>query len=49
MEFDKCLAEARYKNTPWDLKHFFKWTAAKKPMIFIAQVMTFAGLAPRRT
>ena len=29
IEFDKCLAEAGYENTPWDLKLFFKWTAAK--------------------
>ena len=35
-EFDKCLAEAGCKNTPWDLKLFFKWTAANKPMIIIA-------------
>jgi hypothetical protein len=35
IEFDKCLAEAGYKNTPWDLKLFFKWTKEKKPMIII--------------
>jgi Reverse transcriptase (RNA-dependent DNA polymerase) len=28
IEFDKCLEEAGYKNTPWDLKLFFKWTKA---------------------
>ena len=27
---------AGYTNTPWDLKLFFKWTKAKKPMIIIA-------------
>jgi hypothetical protein len=24
-EFDRCVAECGYKNTPWDLKFFYKW------------------------
>jgi hypothetical protein len=36
IEFDKCLAEAGYKKTLWDLKLYFKCTAAKKTMIIIA-------------
>ena len=25
IEFDKCVKEMGYHNTPWDLKLFFKW------------------------
>ena len=25
IEFDKCVMECGYKNTPWDLKFFYKW------------------------
>jgi hypothetical protein len=46
IEFDKCLAEAEYKNTPWDLKLFFKWTATKKPMIIIAHSDVFRWIGP---
>jgi hypothetical protein len=46
IEFDKCLAEAGYKNTPWDLKLCFKWTAAKKPMIIIAHSDDFRWFGP---
>ena len=46
IEFDKCLAEAGYKNTPWDLKLFFKWTLDKKPMIIIAHSDDFRWFWP---
>jgi hypothetical protein len=46
IEFDKCLEEAGYKNTPWDLKLFFKWTKAKKPMIIIAHSDDFRWFGP---
>jgi hypothetical protein len=46
IEFDKCLTEAGYKNTPWDLKLFLKWTAAKKPMIIIAHSEDFRWFGP---
>ena len=46
IEFDKCLAEAGYKNTPWDLKLFFKWTTEKKPMIIIAHSDDFRWFGP---
>ena len=36
IEFYKCLRECGYKNTPLDLKLFFKWTHSDKPMIIIA-------------
>jgi hypothetical protein len=42
----KCLTEAGYKNTPWDLKLFFKWTAAKKPVIIIAHSEDFRWFVP---
>jgi hypothetical protein len=44
--FDKCLAEAGSKNIPWDLKLFFKWTKAKKPMITIAHSDDFRWFGP---
>jgi hypothetical protein len=46
IQFDKCLGEAGYKNTPWDLKLFLKWTAAKKPMIIITHSDDFRLFGP---
>ena len=46
IEFDKCLRECGYKNTPWDLKLFFKWTHSGKPMIIIAQSDDFRWFGP---
>lgn len=34
-EFDKCVFECGYKNTPWDLKFFYKWVN-DKPILLIA-------------
>ena len=34
-EFDKCVRECGYENTPWDLKLFFKWINGK-PILLIA-------------
>ena len=34
IEFDKCVIECGYKNTPWDLKFFYKWKN-DKPMLLI--------------
>ena len=35
IEFDKCVKEMGYHNTPWDLKLFFKWVS-EKPILIIA-------------
>ena len=35
LEFDKCVKECGYTNTPWDLKFFIKWKD-NKPMLLIA-------------
>ena len=35
LEFDKCVKECGYKNTPWDLKFFYKWKNGK-PILLIA-------------
>ena len=35
LEFDKCVKECGYKNTPWDLKSFYKWKNGK-PILLIA-------------
>ena len=34
-EFDRCVAECGYKNTPWDLKFFYKWVD-NRPILLIA-------------
>ena len=34
IEFDKCVKECGYVNTPWDLKFFYKWKN-NKPMLII--------------
>jgi hypothetical protein len=44
-EFDKCLQEAGYKNTPWDPKFFFKWIKGK-PIIVIAHSDNFRWFGP---
>ena len=46
IEFDKCLTECGYKNTPWDLKLFFKWTKSGIPMIIIAHSDDFRWFGP---
>jgi hypothetical protein len=46
IEFDKCLRECGYTNTPWDLKLFFKWTHSGKPMIIIAHSDDFRWFGP---
>ena len=35
IEFDKCVKEMGYLNTPWDLKLFYKWINGK-PLFVIA-------------
>ena len=35
IEFDKCVKEMGYLNTPWDLKLFYKWISGK-PLFAIA-------------
>jgi hypothetical protein len=35
LEFDKCVKECGYTNTPWDPKFFYKWKNGK-PILLIA-------------
>ena len=44
-EFDKCLRECGYENTPWDLKFFYKWINGK-PIIVIAHSDDFRWFGP---
>ena len=44
-EFDKCLRECGYENTPWDPKFFFKWVNIK-PIIVIAHSDDFRWFGP---
>ena len=44
-EFDKCVRECGYDNTPWDLKFFFKWIKGK-PIIIIAHSDDFRWFGP---
>jgi hypothetical protein len=46
IEFDNCLAEVGYENTPWDLKLYFKWTKGMKSMIIIAHSDDFRWFGP---
>ena len=43
IEFDKCVMECGYHNTPWDLKFFFKWIDGRLCML-IAHSDDFDGL-----
>jgi Reverse transcriptase (RNA-dependent DNA polymerase) len=35
IEFDKCVAECGYVNTPWDLKLFYKWKNNKPILLMV--------------
>ena len=39
-ESDRCVAECGYKNTPWDLKFFYKWVD-NRPILLIAHSNDF--------
>jgi Reverse transcriptase (RNA-dependent DNA polymerase) len=45
-EFDKCVHECGYENTPWDLKLFFKWVNGF-PLLLIAHSDDFRWCGPR--
>lgn len=44
-EFDKIIFECGYKNTPWDLKFFYKWIKGK-PLLIIAHSDDFRWFGP---
>ena len=44
-EFDKCVEECGYRNTPWDLKLFFKWIDGQ-PLILMAHSDDFRWFGP---
>ena len=46
IEFDKCVKECGYENTPWDLKFFFKWVNGK-PLLLIAHSDDFRWFGPQ--
>ena len=39
IEFDKCVKEMGYLNTPWDLKLFYKWINGKP--LFVEELEKF--------
>ena len=41
IEFDKCVKEMGYLNTPWNLKLFYKWINGK-PLFVIAHSDDFS-------
>jgi hypothetical protein len=45
IEFDKCVEECGYCNTPWDLKLFFKWIDGW-PLLLIAHSDDFRWFGP---
>ena len=46
-EFDKCVTECGFKNTPWDLKFFFKWKN-NRPILLIAHSDDFRVFCDKR-
>ena len=44
-EFDKCVTQCGYKNTPWDPKLFFKWKE-EKLLIIMAHSDDFRWFGP---
>ena len=44
-EFDKCVHECGYRNTPWDPKFFIKWIN-NKPIIVMAHSDDFRWFGP---
>ena len=46
-EFDKCVTECGFKNTPWDLKFFIKWKN-NRPILLIAHSDDFWVFCDKR-
>ena len=47
IEFDKCVMECGFKNTPWDLKFFYKWKN-NRPILLIAHSDDFRVFCDKR-
>ena len=47
IEFDKCVMECGFKNTPWDTKFFFKWKDGR-PILLIAHSDDFRVFCDKR-
>ena len=47
IQFDKCVMECVFKNTPWDLKFFYKWKN-NRPMLLIAHCDNFRVFCYKR-
>lgn len=47
IEFDKCVRECGFENTPWDLKFFFKWKN-NRPILLIAHSDDFRVFCDKR-
>ena len=47
VEFDKCVKECGFSNTPWDLKFFFKWKNGR-PILLIAHSDDFRLFCDKR-
>lgn len=47
IEFDKCVKECGFKNTPWDLKFFIKWKN-DRPILLIAHSDDFRVFCDKR-
>ena len=47
IEFDKCVKECGFQNTPWDLKFFFKWKDGR-PVLLIAHSDDFRLFCDKR-
>ena len=47
IEFDKCVKECGFQNTPWDLKFFIKWKN-DRPILLIAHSDDFRVFCDKR-
>ena len=47
VEFDKCVEECGFKNTPWDLKFFYK-SKNNRPVLLIAHSDDFRVFCDKR-
>ena len=47
LEFDKCVKECGFTNTPWDLKFFIKWKNGR-PILLIAHSDDFRVFCDKR-
>ena len=49
IEFDKCVMQCGFKNTPWNLKLFYKWKNNRPILLKSLIVMTLEYFVTKKT